>query len=1319
MATKISTTEIELGSITYSGVTSTTPASNVVSRDYAYVRNVTSTSAEVVFTRKYWYVNPYSYSWTQSSYTWGTGGGVYAAYFNGASDPGAWTEQNVGTYSVETTTYPAYSTNYLFEKSQTFTITLTNGYWEGWIQFWDVYNYCGLNKSNTMGSYNIYVQEFSAPSGLSVSILEKYPTGAKFSVSIDSYGRPSDAAGRYIEAGITTTNAYPASPYRYSTAMEVTSAEITVSNASGSSSPALTIYPNTQYYYGGYAWNTQLATYQSFGSFVTLPPQDTLSLNTAHSSSLDIDYSVPADGGALTKTLEYSIDGGTTWVTYDTISGGSATTGSFTITGLSAGTTYTISSRVTTTAGTTLNADIIGRTIGPEKPIVSVQVDSDTQITITYKETAFNSQAGRDLQLYGDTSSTPTTLLTTQSSPTDNTEYTYIHTPLASNQRYYYRALAHADFDGVSVPSEYSDEVFAWTFPPKPTIADITWVEYPTAITQKYSVTISVPSDAGALPKDVEYRITVNGTTSEWDWLQTVSSGDATTFTANIVVTNATATQYTGTLEIRSTSAAGPSLVDSQTFIVKANAGAPTVSNWDLVDANSAVSSVLGTSEVFIEGYSLPKFSVNQSDITLAEGASIAQITGTFGGITQNLTLDSGVYSTIFSTPTSGEKIGTFFIKDNLDGEYIDSVSRTVLAYSEPTITGNYSYVSEDGKIGISIAGEFAPFIVDNVDKNILTVSYKVSSDTTLVDWTNVQVEKNGTDYTAYINNVPTNFNDTYLVELKIVDALGNLATYSFEVSALDKERFLATPQYDIEVWTRDGDFVADISKYLTTDLSITWKLNDVEELSFSISLDALELLRQNGVSTIDLLTPYAHDIRVRRNGEYIVGCQVVEANVKVDNDQIPTVEVKATGFLNIFKDQYISEPMAGYTYPEMAHKLINRAQHADCLVKNPTGDIDASYWLSDTSSVAQTTVSYAGAGAIQASASSSPTTLSTQLNVRSGTLISVNVWVSGAIGTVNVYERELINQSSNQVLIGSLSLTSAGTYTQLVVNSYTTSFDNGYIYFSEAQTGTPLRIDNCFVSRIDDEDSLNNHYVGCIYSGLDDTTGGTGHNYATSGYTDREFNYELQNVKDAIMDLTQMGEDYFEFEFTPDRIFNTYDRKGSDRTDIEIMYPGNVHSMTVERSAADLANKIQEIGSGIGDERLEVVLSNYDSRLLYGTRESAVTQNNVSLEETLEGLAQGELDERSELIPVISVQIQDGSINCGNVQTGDVLAVRIGDYLGVLGQQQNLSTRIHLELLGGVEGWYRVKQIQARVAQDGGEALTLKLEYVGGFEES
>lgn len=109
----------------------------------------------------------------------------------------------------------------------------------------------------------------TAPSVPSVSISSRGTNGATFNVSITSYGQPSSANGRYIEAAILGQNSY-GSNYRYGTATNTTSATITVNNSS-SQGGSLTISSNTQYWYGGYATNTQANTKKVTGSFYTLP----------------------------------------------------------------------------------------------------------------------------------------------------------------------------------------------------------------------------------------------------------------------------------------------------------------------------------------------------------------------------------------------------------------------------------------------------------------------------------------------------------------------------------------------------------------------------------------------------------------------------------------------------------------------------------------------------------------------------------------------------------------------------------------------------------------------------------------------------------------------------------------------------------------------------------------------------------------------------------------------------------------------------------------------------------------------------------------
>lgn len=207
------------------------------------------------------------------------------------------------------------------------------------------------------GSGIITIQpQATPPSGLTVSAPYNItPDGATFDVSISSYGIPSDAAGRFLEAGVFTTSTYGA-PNRSAIALETLSATIVVNNNS-SYGTGLTVEPNTQYYYGAVAYNTDQATTLVPGQFVTTPSLILVGTPTTSGGVVTIPYHVPADGGYYDKTIEWSDDDGTTWNTITTITGGGATQGTFTITGLTTG-EHTVLVRSRTPSGSAGNVSI-------------------------------------------------------------------------------------------------------------------------------------------------------------------------------------------------------------------------------------------------------------------------------------------------------------------------------------------------------------------------------------------------------------------------------------------------------------------------------------------------------------------------------------------------------------------------------------------------------------------------------------------------------------------------------------------------------------------------------------------------------------------------------------------------------------------------------------------------------------------------------------------------------------------------------------------------------------------------------------------------
>lgn len=497
----------------------------------------------------------------------------------------------------------------------------------------------------------------------------------------------------------------------------------------------------------------------------------------------------------------------------------------------------------------------------------------------------------------------------------------------------------------------------------------------------------------------------------------------------------------------------------------------------------------------------------------------------------------------------------------------------------------------------------------------------------------------------------------------------------------------LDSTQYDIEIWHKDGTYVADISHIVTSGINMSWVLNDVEDLSFSLDLVQFkQKCKKMGVEAKDVLIPYIHDIRIRRNGEYILGCQVVDLTININNNSGSTLDVKCTGFLNLFKDLYMSADWNGYTYAEMARKLVKESQEADNLINNGTFDINTEGWSVINGRIEHIKVK-ADSHSGQAHLRIFPTNISwgtvcTRLHVPAGTRIKVDLWWNGHNGrTLAVRERETANRSQNQRTVGERVGTGSGWLHDTF--EYTTVHDYGFLCVEGdvGNGGQYLWIDDIKATRVDDNPNLG------ITLGTD-----TAISFQSSG---RQRAYSLQSVKEALKSLTSLQSDNFDFDFTYDRKFNTYHRKGKEKPDIIASYPGNITSMSITRSASSLANKVTIIGSGIGDERLEVTHRNKESIQKYGVRERTVTANNVTLKATLNEHAIGELWDRKDVTNLPSLKIDDGSINPGNIEIGDSIMVRV----------ENDS------YIEDISGMYRVVKMTVSVGMEHQESVSLTLE--------
>ena len=165
----------------------------------------------------------------------------------------------------------------------------------------------------------------------------------------------------------------------------------------------------------------------------------------------------------------------------------------------------------------------------------------------------------------------------------------------------------------------------------------------------------------------------------------------------------------------------------------------------------------------------------------------------------------------------------------------------------------------------------------------------------------------------------------------------------------------------------------------------------------------------------------------------------------------------------------------------------------------------------------------------------------------------------------------------------------------------------------------------------IDESQSLTNGNFGVTQGAL-----------ATVGTHDRT--YRRTNIKDALQNLTNVQTNPFDFEFTYDKVFNTYENIGSNRPEIIFEYPDNIVDFSGVKDASQMANQVIALGGGFGEEaQTQVTRNNLASQAQYKLRQKVVTPNGVIEEDTLTEHADAELSAWGVPFQVLGVTI-DGN---------------------------------------------------------------------------
>ena len=885
---------------------------------------------------------------------------------------------------------------------------------------------------------------------------------------------------------------------------------------------------------------------------------------------------------------------------------------------------------------------------------------------------------------------------------------TYTKSNIVGNTQYSYKVEA-TNSGGESVESNDSFVSKPETFTVSAT--DIGYVLYNSFERQ---FTLNLPANGNVYPQTLTCRMKKTSESDFGSWVNIDVYSSSSAGTASVVIPFETGNEYL--IEFKSSTTAGDRVVSYTQAIIPEHIGPANV-KFVYDDAEESVQDWLSTFEGyssgtwFVAGQSKPRVTITDGGET-TDGASLSEyeafitspdtgysnvipygpvMTYTFEPESLKDTQPAGMTSLMLTATDSLEGTTTFY----QGGAYVN--------WDAPTFTGSAQRLEEVGALKISFEGFYSGLQIDALndgnDLNNISVEYRVVdyageviTNWTSVEETDIRVVPVGTvlnrSYSGSLRIVNFEYTKSLTVEIRASDHFLSAGFVSVPLALWHDEEKLQPATYEIEIWDwRAESYVADLSTLVVGDLNISWELNDIEELNFSIDLTQFEKrCKEMGVEPDDILTPYKHDIRVKRNNQYILGTNLVETNVQVPNDSPVLINLKCTGFLNLFKDQYLlDETWSGYTYAQMARKLIYAAQQPDCLVKNPTGDIDASYWLNQNGTVSSSTASYSGSRCIMASRSGAGwITAGTQMDVDSGKNVMIDFWVRGQSGVRGqLVEKQYITQWQTQTFITYFNLDGNWQHVQV---PYTTTFKDGWICVEMERTNSSsnLYVDDFYAYAQDDNYALCDMKVN---QGVD-TASAIQNN-------SRQVSYSLQNIKEAIVNLTKMEDDNFDFDFSYDRTFSCYAHKGIEKLNVDITYPGNVDSLTIDRSAANLVNKVYHIGTGIGDARLQVNVNNNPSRQQFGTRETIITNSNIDLEGTLLSQAVGELYDRKDPTDLPSITIKDGSVNPSVVQVGDSVSVTI----------QSDS------YLGTVNDVYRITKIDLSVDEDAVETMKITLE--------
>lgn len=259
-------------------------------------------------------------------------------------------------------------------------------------------------------------------------------------------------------------------------------------------------------------------------------------------------------------------------------------------------------------------------------------------------------------------------------------------------------------------------------------------------------------------------------------------------------------------------------------------------------------------------------------------------------------------------------------------------------------------------------------------------------------------------------------------------------------------------------------------------------------------------------------------------------------------------------------------------------------------------------------------------------------------------------------------------------------------------------------------ETNTDLGVDNATIKikGLGYLDLLSDRYVTKTYTAQyetdivqdlitetqSQTNGSLGITFGTqTQLVQRDRTYERQNVKEAILNLTNLVDGNFDFKIDHNKVLTTYPLIGSDRSkELVFVYPGNIKTMSIPRTGIKLFNKVYGIGAGFGEDQIQSTQVDTSSQLDFGVHEEVRTWNSVLAQETLDQNATARLANVKNILEIPQITVSGKDFDMNDYGIGDTVTVRVKNH----------------KFLNNIYGKYRIERIEVTVDENQDEDIKM-----------